>query len=151
MKYSGTYAVLLVLHLLTVVLLVGPLALATVLSPRHVRSGNAGALADSARTTRLYALASLLTVVLGVAMIGNGAVGDQWGFGQLWVSAALVLWLVAVALTLAVVVPAQRAALAHLEAGTDATAGAGHIAAAGGLAMLAWVAIVVLMVVKPGA
>jgi len=139
-RNTGTYAVLLALHLLTVAFVIGPLAQAAVLSPRHVRSGNAGALADAARTTRVYAVASLLTVLLGSALIG-----------QAWVGAAYVLWIAAVALTLGVVVPGQRKALAALESGQDAAPYAGRIAAGGGLAMLAWIAIIVLMVAKPGA
>jgi len=150
-RNTGTYAVLLALHLLTVAFVIGPLAQAAVLSPRHARSGNAGALADAARTTRVYAVASLLTVLLGSALIGQGAVGRQWGFGQAWVGAAYVLWIAAVALTLGVVVPGQRKALAALESGQDAAPYAGRIAAGGGLAMLAWIAIIVLMVAKPGA
>jgi len=52
-------------------------------------------------------------------------------------------------LTVAVVLPGQRAALAALE--SDGTAGTGRIAVGAGLAMLCWTAIVVLMVFKPGA
>ncbi|MDP9497460.1 MAG: DUF2269 family protein [Actinomycetota bacterium] len=151
MKYSGAYAILLALHLLTVAFLVGPAAVAAVLSPRHVRAGRLDALRDSARTTRLYTLLTLVTVVLGSAMIGVGDVGAQWSFAQAWISATYALWIVAVALVLAVVVPAQRRAAAEIEAGRDAGALAGRIAAAGGVAMLCWSAIIVLMVTKAGA
>ena len=150
MTYSGSYAVVLVLHLLTAVFVVGPLAIAAVTSPRHARAGRADALRDAARTTRLYALGTLLTVLLGSAMIGLGEVGAAWSMGQLWVSASYALWIVALALTLGLVVPGQRAALRAIEAGSDAAEAARRIAVGGGLALLAWVAIIVLMVVKPG-
>ena len=150
MKYSGAYAVVLALHLITVAFVIGPVAVATPLSARAARAGEAGALRDHARTTRVYALASLVTVLLGSALIGLGDVGDQWSFGQAWVSASYALWLVAVALLLAVVVPAQRAAGAAIADGRDGGAYAGRISAAGGVAALAFTTIIVLMVVKPG-
>ncbi len=151
MRYTGSYAVVLVLHLLTALFVVGPLAVTAVTSPRLARAGNREALQTASRTTRGYALASIVVVLLGTAMVGLGDTGRAWEFSQLWVSASYLLWIVAVALTLGLVVPAQRHAVQSLEAGADAGATAGRMAVGGGLAMLAWVAIVVLMVVKPGA
>lgn len=151
MRYTGGYGLVLALHLLTVAFLVGPAAVAAVASARHVRAGRAEALRDASRTTRAYTLGTVLTVVLGTALVGLGDVGGQWSFDQAWISASYALWLVAVALTLVLVVPAQTAAADALEAGQDAGAAAGRIAAGAGLAMLAWSAVVVLMVLKPGA
>ena len=151
MVYSGAYAVVLALHLVTVVFIIGPIALATPLSARAARAGEAGALRDHARTTRGYTIASLATVTVGSSMIGLGDVGDQWSFGQAWVSASYALWLVAVALLLAVVVPAQKAAGDAIAEGRDGGAHAGRISAAGGAAALAFTVIIVLMVLKPGA
>ena len=151
MTYSGAYGVVLALHLITVAILVGPSSVAASLSARHARQGRADALRDAQRTTRLYTLGSLLTVLLGSAMIGLGDVGGQWEMGQLWVSASYALWLVAVALQLALVVPAQGKALDALDGGGSGAGYAGRIAAGAGLAALAWVAIIVLMVFKPGA
>lgn len=150
MRYTGAYAVVLVLHLLTALFVVGPLAVAAVTSPRLAKAGQVEALRSAARTTRLYALASLVVVLLGTAMIGLGDTGQAWEISQLWVSASYALWIVAVALTLGLVVPAQQQAVKALEAGADAGGTAGRMAAGGGLAMLAWAAIVVLMVTKPG-
>jgi len=150
MRYTGAYALVLVLHLLTVAFVVGPLAVAPPLSARAARAGRLDALRDHTRTTRVYALASLATVVLGSALVGLGPVGDQWSMGQAWISASWALWLAAVVLLLAVVVPAQTAAASALEAGQDGGALAGRISAAGGLAALALAAVIVLMVVKPG-
>ena len=150
MRYTGAYAVVLVLHLLTALFVVGPLAVAAVTSPRLARAGQVDALRGAARTTRLYALASLVVVLLGTAMIGLGDTGEAWEMSQLWVSASYALWILAVALTLGLVVPAQRQAVTALEEGRDAGGAAGRMAAGGGLAMLAWALIVVLMVTKPG-
>lgn len=151
MTYSGSYAVVLILHLLTVAFLVGPAAVAGVVSAGQARAGRADALRSSSRTSRIYTMATLLPVLLGTAMVGLGDVGEQWDLGQPWISASFALWLAAVALTLGLVVPAQQAAVAAIEAGRDDSAPAGRIAAGAGLAMLAWVAIFVLMVTKPGA
>ena len=150
MRYTGAYAVVLVLHLLTALFVVGPLAVAAVTSGRLVKAGNADGLRSAMRTTRLYALASVIVVLLGSAMIGLGDTGEAWDMGQLWVSASYALWIVAVALTLGVVVPGQSSALQALEGGEDARRHVGRITAGAGLAMLAWTAIVVLMVTKPG-
>lgn len=150
MRYTGAYAVVLVLHLITVAFVVGPLAVAPPLSARAARDGRLDALRDHTRTTRGYAVASIVTVLLGSAMIGLGDIGDQWSMGQLWVSASYGLWLLAVVLLLAVVVPAQRVAAQSLESGGDAGSYAGRISAAGGVAALALTGIIVLMVLKPG-
>lgn len=150
MDYSGGYAVVLALHLLTVVFLVGPAAMAGMTSTRHARGGRAEALRDAARTTRLCTLGTVLTVVLGTAMVGLGDVGGQWEMGQLWVSASYALWIVAVALTLGLVVPSQTKAAAAIEGRGDGSGFAGRIAAGAGLAVLAWTAVIVLMVAKPG-
>lgn len=150
MVYSGTYGLLLALHLLTVVFLVGPAALAAMSSPRLVRAGDAAGLRTAARSTRAYTLATVAVVVLGSALVGVSGEGTpEWSMGDPWVSASWALWFVAVAVTLVVVVPAQEAAAGELEAG--GTPVTGRIAAGAGAATLAWAAIVVLMVYKPGA
>lgn len=151
MRYSGSYAVVLALHLLTVAFLVGPAAVAAVGSARHARAGDAPALRAASRTTRTYTSATVLTVLLGTGMVGLGTIGDQWSLGQAWISASFALWFAASALTLGLVVPAQRSAAQAIEDGRTGGEFAGRIAAGAGLAMLAWTAIVVLMVVKPGA
>ena len=153
MKYTGAYALVLALHLLTVAAVIGPLLAAPPMAARAVRAGRVEALRDHTRTTRTYALASVVVVVLGSAMVGLGDVGDQWSFGQLWVSASYLLWLVSVVLLLVVVVPAQTSAAERLDAGQPSEVGAlaQRISAAGGLAALALAAVIVLMVLKPGA
>ena len=150
MNYSGVYGIVLALHLITVVFVIGPIAVATPLSARAARDGRVDALRDHARTTRAYAIGSLVVVLLGSAMIGLGDVGDQWSFSQGWVSASYALWLLAVVLLLAVVVPAQSSAADAIAAGGDGRSHAGRISAGGGVAALAFTVIIVLMVFKPG-
>lgn len=151
MKYSGSYAVVLALHLVTAVFLVGPSAIAGMSSVRAAKAGHAQALRDASRTTRLYSLGTLVTVLLGTGLVGLTTVGEQWDLGQLWISASYALWFVALALTLGMVVPAQLKAAKAIEGGGNGGDLAGRIAAGSGLALLAWTAIIVLMVAKPGA
>ena len=151
MKSTGVYALVLVLHLLTVAFAVGPTAVTAVTSARHVRAGRAQALRAAASTTRGYALATLAAVLLGSILVRLGDIGGQWEFSQVWIAASYVLWLVAVGITTAVVVPAQLTAADTLDAGQDANRLARRIAAASGVVLVLWSAIIVLMVFKPGA
>lgn len=153
MVYEGAYAAVLVLHLLTAVLVVGPLAVTSTHASRLVREGRVEALRTASRTVRGSALASVVVVVLGTAMVGLGDVGGQWEFSQVWISASYALWLVALAITLLLVVRGLDDAVDALGPGGPGSGGAtaSRVAAGGGLAMLCWIAIVVLMVVKPGA
>ena len=73
---------------------------------------------------------------------------EPWNIprGSGWVSASYALWLVAVALNLALLAPALKEAIA----GGASDRVARKIGAVGGLSALCWVVIVVLMVYKPG-
>ena len=126
-----------------------------------VLAGAARALAGQDAQLSAFVLGSfaLGTVVplLGL-LAGTGAIGPEIDDGsivyllskplsrQVMVVSKL---LVAVAVVLVLVVPAQEQAAEDLDAGRDATRLAGRIAAGAGAAMLCWTAIVVLMVVKP--
>lgn len=154
MTYSGSYAVLLVLHLLTVAFVVGPAAVAGVVSSRHVRERRADALRSDARTTRTYTLATLVTVVLGSALVsvsGGSSGAATWSMGQFWVSGSYALWLVAVLLVMLLVVPSQERAATAIENEAETASLQTRIGIGAGVAMLCYVAIVALMVTKPGA
>lgn len=146
------YELVLSLHLLSAVFLVGPAAVAAVTASGLVRAGRADALVRGARTVRALTGGSVLALLLGTGLIGLGDRGEQWGFDQLWISASYALWLVATGLTFSVVVRGMEDAAEAVGAGGTAAAGlARRVAVGGGLATLAWAAIVVLMGVKPGA
>lgn len=142
-----TYDLVLVVHLLVAVFVVGPLAITAMHAPSHARAGDLPALRRDLLTTRLY---SALTAV-GVA---TGAVlaADRFATDQPWVLASYAVWFVALAAHVAVVGGAVREAVEALEAdpAADASRWAGRMAAGAGVASLAWVVLVVLMVVKPG-
>lgn len=133
------------LHVLAAVFLLGPLVFAASASPRAARSGSAGTLRFLASTTRWYGWASLLVVVLGAANVHG-----QISWSQTWVWLSAVLSVAALAVFVALVAPAQQAALADLEAGRDASRRLALIGAASGLAALALAAVVFLMIFQPG-
>ncbi len=153
MVYDGAYALVLALHLLSVVFLVGPAALAAMSTPRLVRAGRADALREAARTTRVLSSATVLTVVLGIGLVslsGGDSGAAEWSMGDPWVSASLVLWLLGVALLHGAVVPGQLRAAEALEVGGDASRAVGRVTALAGVSALLWAVVVVLMVYKPG-
>lgn len=135
------------LHVIAAVFLIGPLVFATSATPRAIRAGGADTLRFLAATSRIYAYGSLLVAVLGLADVQHKY---GYGFGQVWIWLSLVLFVVALGLLTALVLPAQRRALTALDGGGDATAQLPVITAAGGVAALCFAAIVFLMIYQPG-
>lgn len=107
---GGLYKLVFLLHLVAVVVGFGTVSLdsvsAAIASKRGGREGVAiGEARDSvSKVAEGFVLA---TPVLGILLVvvSDGA----WGFDQLWVGLALVLWFVAVSLSHAVLRPAARA------------------------------------------
>ncbi|RKS72747.1 hypothetical protein CLV35_2996 [Motilibacter peucedani] len=150
-------AVLLCLHLVAVIVLVGPITVSASVFPRYAgaaagpseRAPAARAVAGAMhRISRSYALPALAVPVLGIGTAtALGVLADAW------VLLSMALTAVAAAVLVLAVVPGQRAVLASLddqEAGTQLSALLGRLrAVTGGFGVL-WVAVVVLMVVRPG-
>lgn len=147
-RYSGSYALLLSLHLVGVLVIIGSLVLVTSTAGRLARDNDGPGLVRAVRSTRVYSVGSLLVVGLGTAMLNRDPTRIPRGAG--WVSASYALWLVATLITLCVTAPALRAAAAEVAEGRPAQHFAARLGVAGGLSALSWVAIVVLMVYKPG-
>jgi uncharacterized membrane protein len=142
---------LLALHILFAIFTIGPLVGAASIAARGIRAGDAAAVATSARTVRLYGYLSLL-----VALLGMGLVQPKWHakFSYPWVWISLLLYLAALALSLAVLEPTLRRAAGRLTGSGTAGSGAarseaGRAAAAGGLIALLFAVIVFLMVYRP--
>lgn len=163
------------LHILFAIFAVGPLVHAATTAARGVRAGDASAVAGSARTVKIYGYASI-----AVAVLGFGLVQPKWDnrFGDTWVWLSLVLYLVALAVVFALLLPSLQgaaralagaavggAAVGGAAAGTGEVAGPGapagtggaaaeaftaRIAASGGVVALIFAVIVFLMVFKPG-
>ena len=147
-RYSGSYALLLSLHLVGVLVIIGSLGLVTSTAGRLARDNDGPGLIRALRSTRVYSIGSLLVVGLGTAMLGRDPTRIPRGAG--WVSASYALWLVATLINLGVTAPALRGAAAEVAEGRPAQRFAARLGVAGGLSALCWVAIVVLMVYQPG-
>lgn len=152
--------VLVSLHVLAVILTVGPVTVATSMFPRYVRARTAsGAGADEVhradaglallqRISVGYALASLTVPVFGIAAAVAGHKFDQG-----WLMISMTLTLVAAAVLVAVVL-LQRRVLPAAGASPDAALVARTLRLLpmlSGVFALLWLATTVLMVLQPGA
>jgi hypothetical protein len=166
---------LLVLHILAVVIGLGPVMVASSMYPSLLRRALAGsdpaeargALGVLARICRVYAAISI-----AVPVFGFGLASMHGGLGKPWLIASIVLTVLAAGV-LVFLLPAQQSALDALDGATGARPAPGSLAAGGApgtasaaapapapatpgrLAMLAgifnllWLVVAVLMVVRP--
>ncbi|WP_375477088.1 hypothetical protein [uncultured Jatrophihabitans sp.] len=164
---------LLALHLVFAVFAIGPLAHAATTAARGIRHGDGAATKSSARVLRIYAYVSVLVVGAGFALmsqkrpsigfisysgvprsgvdyVGGGHSDRLAEFSDTWIWLSLLLWLLAVGIVLALLVPTLDRATKQIEAQDSVIALTGRVGAAGGVVALLFAAIVVLMVYKPG-
>ncbi len=148
------YNLLYALHMLFAVFVIGPLVHAATTAGRGVRHGDAAATATAVRTVRIYAYASLLVVAVGMGLMSADDPdhpGHKVGqIGQTWIWVSLVLWVVAVAIVLLVLVPALTSVAARIGRQESVVSSTGRVAASGGVIGLIFAVIVVLMVYRPG-
>jgi uncharacterized membrane protein len=154
-----------ILHVVTAVFIVGPMAIIPMTAMRAVRAGNASQVRTLAKSTNLLSLLSLLTVVFGFGAMGMSDPKFKLSVTTPWILWSIIAYIVALGLTLFVVVPAMRKAADALDtvpAGVPAdvstpaaeaaaleSRGYPAIAAASGVASLLLILVVVLMVWKP--
>lgn len=143
--------VLTVLHVVAAVFLVGPMAILPMTALRALRAGEWSMVSTLAVSTRVFSLASLLVAVLGFGVVGTADERFDLSVTTSWVLTSIILYVIALALSLAVVVPAMKRAAGELEGGRGEAARAlyGRIAAGSGVVSLLLVAVTVLMVWKP--
>jgi uncharacterized membrane protein len=143
--------VLTVLHVVAAVFLVGPMAILPMTAMRAVRAGNGPMVELLARSTRVFSLASLLVAFLGFGVLGMADKKLDLSVTTSWVLTSIILYLVALALNLALVVPSLNRAAAELTAARPDAARAlyGRIAAGSGVVSLLLVVVTALMVWKP--
>jgi|ERR1700733_2122937 Predicted integral membrane protein (DUF2269) len=163
--------VILWLHVTAAIFTIGPGTAAIMSTPRYIRKRNPVVVGYLFRTTRIYSLAALLTLIFGLILTGMTHKFSQW-----WISASLTLFVVAFVL-LVIILRDQRKALTALDAAEGAavadamedsvhgevagegavktaTATADHraavergrIASLGGLTALIWLVILIFMV-----
>ncbi|CAI7979357.1 MULTISPECIES: hypothetical protein [unclassified Parafrankia] len=152
MPHSGSFGLFLTLHVLSAVLLVGPLCVTTAAAPGLVRTGPAGLprMRAAVRTTRYYPPATVLIVLFGLVIVRQGSFGSVRGFGDPWLAASIVLWLAAVSITMTVVARNLQKAVHEIERGGDARRQLPMITIGAAAAVTCWVVVIALMVVKPG-
>jgi hypothetical protein len=145
------FKILLALHLLFAVFAVGPLVHAATTAARGVRTGDGAATASSSRMLKIYSYASVLVIIVGFGLMSSKRHGKTVAeFSDVWIWLSVLLWLVAVALVLAVIVPALERATKLIAEQQSVVALTGRVAAAGGIVGLIFAAIVFLMVYRPG-
>jgi uncharacterized membrane protein len=152
-----------ILHVAAAVFIVGPMAILPMTALRAVRAGSPGQVRTLARSTNIFSLLSLIVVFFGFGAMGLSDPKYHTSIASTWIWLSIVFYVVALALTLFVVVPAMRRAADNLE-GENAVevedpaavgeapakaAGYGIISGTSGVASLFLLAVVVLMVWKP--
>jgi len=128
-------AILLSAHVILAILAVGPIAVAASIFPRYASTPGAGQVLHRVCVT--YAAVGVAVPLLGIAT------GVAMGvLTQAWVLVSIALTGVAAAVLIVAILPAQRDAL---ESGD-----VGRLAMTTGIFNLLWVAVTVLMIVRPG-
>lgn len=148
------YKLLLALHLVFAVFAIGPLVHAATTAGRGIRKGDGAATAASARLLRVYGYASVLVVLTGLLLMNSDLpfsnAGKAGELTQTWIWLSLVLWVLAVGVVLGVVVPTLDRATALIAKEESVVALTARVAATGGVVGLVFIAILVLMVYRPG-
>ena len=106
--------VILWLHVTAAVFTIGPGTAAIMSTPRYIRKRNPVVVRYLFRTTRIYSIAALLTLIFGLILTGMTHKFSQW-----WISASLTLFVVAFVL-LVIIMRDQRKALTALEVSAGA-------------------------------
>ncbi|MGB3732149.1 DUF2269 family protein [Microbacterium sp.] len=137
--------VMIVLHVITAVFIVGPMAVIPMTGLRTLRSGNASAVRSLAKSTALFSWLSLLTVLFGFGVAGMWKIS----MGAWWILVSTIAYVIAFVLSTFVVVPQMRKAADQVEGASAGTkpAAYGAVAAFSGITSLLLLLVVVLMVV----
>jgi len=142
---------LLAVHIVFAVFAVGPLTHAVTTAGRGIRTGDAAATAASARTARIYAYASVLVVLVGFALMSSKHNGKTVAeFGDTWIWLSALLWLAAIVITLGAIVPTLEKITEMIGKQESVVSLTARVAGIGGVVGLIFVAIVFLMVYRPG-
>jgi hypothetical protein len=104
------------LHLVAAIFTIGPGTAAIMSTPRYIRRQNTVLVGYLYRTTRIYGIAALLTLIFGAVLAGMTHLFSQW-----WISVSLTLFVVAFVL-LVLILRDQRTALTALTTADDTVA-----------------------------
>lgn len=144
-----------VLHVVSAVFIIGPMAILPMTAMRAARARNGAQVLALARATYTFTLLSLL--VFGIALLGVSDPKDHFTFASGSIIWSMVLYAIAFAINLVVTVPAMEKVAGGVSASTGPeetieaarSNGYGAIAGGSGIASLLLVAVVVLMVWRP--
>jgi uncharacterized membrane protein len=137
-----------VLHVTAAVFIIGPMALLPMLGMRALRQGASAQVSALARSTNLVGWLSLIVAVLGFGLVSFVDPEDKLTYTTPWLLTSIILYSIAVTITLAGVAPLMKRAGARLADGKLAMEYR-SIAALSGVTALLLVAVVVLMVWRP--
>ena len=141
--------VLLTLHILVAMLTIGWLSAQSMLVPRAIRAGNAGAVRFAVGASEKLGPLAGLVLVLGIWLVLRQD-DDYAEFSHAWVSWSMLLFVVALVNGAVLIGGAEKRAALKLEAGQLAPEEASRIALLGGVNNVILLVIVYLMVAKPG-
>jgi uncharacterized membrane protein len=141
--------VLLTAHILFAIVVIGWLVMQSMLVPGAIRKGQAGFVRFAADAAKKIGPTSTIVFFLGIWLVLRDK-HDGIEFSDGWVSAAMVMFIVTAVIGAVFIGKAEHVAAEKLEAGQDAAAEASRIAILGGVSTLLLIAIVYLMVAKPG-
>ncbi|HEX2048765.1 MAG TPA: DUF2269 family protein [Acidimicrobiales bacterium] len=154
---SNLYDLVLVLHILAAIIGFGGTFIAGFYGAESARRPGGEGLAIAETTMKVTSLAPTMAVytvpILGILLILLS--DDVWQFSDAWISLSFLLYIVILVLALAVQVPNIRKMI-ELRKGTEGVQTteverrARTSAVVGGILNLLWVAILFLMVFKPG-
>lgn len=102
--------IMVILHVVTAVFIVGPMAILPMTGMRAIKAGEGGQVAVLAKSTLIFSLLSLLVIIFGFGIIGMAGIPMTVP----WILLSIVFYAIALILTLAVVVPALRRASRRL-------------------------------------
>ncbi|MFT4124549.1 MAG: DUF2269 family protein [Microbacteriaceae bacterium] len=160
-----------IVHVVGAVFIVGPMVILPMTGMRALRSGAAASARTLATSTTVFAGISVVVALVGFALVGLAPAKYDLHLTTPWVLASIILYVLALGISLFLVAPALRGGAEAIEAGaghagTDAGAATAHssvadslvansrvaysrVAAGSGVAALLLLAVTVLMVWKP--
>jgi uncharacterized membrane protein len=140
--------VLLFLHIAAAIILLGSLIFMDMVTPGLVRGGrdNLPILRKFLQLGRVFGPSASIVFLVGIALVIRGEF--QWG--DLWISASMLLFIVAAVLGAVPHAKTLETAISKLNDGHPADAEASRLSMLGGVNILIVLVIVYLMVAKPG-
>jgi uncharacterized membrane protein len=117
---------------------------------RAIRTGDAGAVRTIAKSTMIFSIISVVVALLGFGLVGMADPKYHLSVFTPWLLSAIIAYVIALVLSLALVVPSLRRAADGLSATPPAAGGLyRRVAIGSGIASLLLLVVVVLMVWRP--